>query len=111
MATANEIQVWTDALRRHLPEAEILGELREGKGLLLGLPRANLQATDMDTYERMLLRAGAVGWSWSVSAPGARMRVHFGRGSRVGSLMWVIVLVLAAAAAYHAHAAGGGEHG
>ena len=111
MATATEIQVWTDALRRHLPEAEILGELREDKGLLLGLRCANLQATDMDTYERMLLRAGAVGWSWNVGAHGARMRVRFGRGSRVGSLLWVIVLVLAAAAAYYAHAAGGGEHG
>jgi hypothetical protein len=111
MATAKEIQVWTDALRLHFPEAEVMGELREDKGLLLGLRRASLQATDMATYEQMLLRAGAVGWSWNVGAHGARMRVRFGRGSRVGSLLWVIVLVLAAAAAYHAHAAGGGEHG
>lgn len=105
MATTTEIQAWTDALRYYFPEAEILGELREDKGLLLSLRRSNLRATDMETYEGMLLRAGAIGWSWNVGAHGARMRVRFGHGSRLGTWIWVLAFVLAAAAAYNAHTA------
>jgi len=102
MATDAEIQRWTAAVQRHLPEAEIKGVLREARGLLVQVRGQAISAEDVARYEMLLRRAGATGWSWSVGPGGASMRVRFGapRGLKWMGAM-VLLLVTATFVSYH----------
>ena len=97
MATDAEIQRWTAAVQRHLPEAEVKGVLREARGLLMQVRGQSISAEDMERYEGMLRRAGATGWSWSVGPGGASMRVRFG-GTR--GYKWMGAMALLATATF-----------
>ena len=75
MASEKEIQRWTLALKTHVPEAKVMGVIREGKGLLLDI-RAS------PWMESKLLRAGAHAWSWNIKDKHiVQARVHFGKKS------------------------------
>ena len=87
-ATDQEIQEWTEAIGRFVPEAKVVGVIREGNGLLLHVERGEISAEDMRNMERALLRAGAHGWAWNIGPRGARIRVHMG-GKR--TWIWAIV--------------------
>jgi len=78
MASDTEIQQWTAAVTMHLPEATVKGVLREARGLLVYVPCKEVNADDIQRYEMLLQRAGAIGWSWSSGPSGTAMRVRFG---------------------------------
>ena len=74
-----------------MPDAKVLGVTRESSGLLLELPYGSAEASDMDEWEKQLLRAGASSWHWTVHARGVRIRAHWHRSGR----MWPLLAVLA----------------
>jgi len=89
-ANDREIQEWTEAIGRFVPEAKVVGVIREGNGLLLNIERGEINAQDMQDMERALLRAGAQGWTWNIGPRGARIRVHMA-GSHQAAWTWAIV--------------------
>jgi len=87
-ATDQEIREWTDAIKLRVPEAMVVGVIREGNGLLLHIERNEITADDMRQYEKQLLMAGADGWTWHIGQRGARIRVHMGKDR---AWAWAIV--------------------
>ena len=57
------IEQWTSCLRPTLPEAEVIGVLSDGPGVLV---RVDMPATAENTrrIELTLAKLGATGWSW-----------------------------------------------
>lgn len=98
-ANDHEIQEWTEAIGRLVPEAKVVGVIREGKGLLLHVERGEINADDMRNMERALLRAGADGWTWHIGPAGARIRVHMA-GKRAWTWPVLGLLLLASIAIY-----------
>ena len=103
MANESEIRAWTANIGKHMPDADVLGVIREGNGLLLVVrDAAVVRASDLDRFQRQLLRAGASGWNWTASCDGLRIRAQWPRKS-----WWrvkvVAVLALTAFVYYDVH--------
>lgn len=104
MPTEREIQFWTAQVGQYLPEADVLGVIREGNGLLLLVRDTSaVQASDLDRFQRQLLRAGASGWNWAVSNEGLRIRVQWPLTSRWPVKVVLAVLTLTAFIYYDVH--------
>ena len=76
---------------RYLPEATVLGVLRDGKGLLLGMPSSSASADTMQRCESALLKAGVTQWSWSMQEGELQIRVYW----TSGRTWWLVAAVLA----------------
>ena len=73
VAGEREIQL----LERYVPEAEVLGVVREGRGLLLQLPEDSAHAAAVQKYEQMLIKAGVREWTWHHTSRGMRVRAYW----------------------------------
>ena len=65
---------WITSIERNLPDARVLGVVREGRGLLLEMDEEP-SARRMQQVEKQLLAAGCSEWAWQ----GVRMRVYWER--------------------------------
>ena len=73
-AGAAEIQL----AREHVPRATCVGVLRDGRGLLLEVESAaDINAQDMQKYEKQLLRAGVSEWTWAVVDKHLQIRAYW----------------------------------
>ena len=73
VAGDREIQL----LGRYVPDAEVLGVVRNGTGLLLQLPADSAHADAAQRYEKQLLKAGVREWSWQHTSRGMRVRAYW----------------------------------
>ena len=90
-------------VRQHLPDAEVLGVLRDGKGLLIELDAGS--AAQLARCEDRLLRAGATEWSWTLEPSGTRVRAYWTPRPRWPFALAAAVLATTAYLCYDVHAA------
>ena len=54
-------------IQQFVPQADVAGVLRDGRGLLLEIDSASdISAKDIQKYEQQLLRAGVEEWTWEI---------------------------------------------
>ncbi len=96
-------QVEIQRVRKYLPEAEVLGVLRDGKGLLLEIKAGS--ATQLHEGEKALLKAGASEWNWSAEQEGMQIRAYWTDTATTRWPLGAAVLVAAVCIWYDVHLA------
>lgn len=84
-------------VKRHIPDAQVIGHLRDRPGILIRVPIQQRSSCDMYSIEQALLQAGATGWHWSLTErpQSVKIRVYYGQEWRYGVLMLPIVVACA----------------
>jgi len=93
-------------LRKVLPNADVLGELRDQPGVLARVAVDDaFDATTIDDIEQALVRAGASGWHWAPEERGntVKIRVYFGGGWPWARLVLLVIVGAAALLHYDIH--------
>ena len=77
MTTDTEIQRWTEQIKQYVPDEDVCGVLREGRGLLLRC-RQCINAEHLAYLEAQFLKAGATRWDWQLdTARHIKIRVQW----------------------------------
>ena len=68
------------AVAKYLPEARVLGELRDQTGILIRVQVHNVDAASLSDIQSALQKAGASGWHWTAESESIlKIRVYFQR--------------------------------
>ena len=89
-------------IEKHVPDARILGVVRERCGLLIDLPRGDSAAAEnVQQYERELLKAGVREWIRDVEHNRLKARVYWPtnrwRNTAIGGLVSLLTVFTAVA--------------
>lgn len=65
-------------IQQFVPQADVAGVLRDGRGLLLEIDSASdISAKDIQKYEQQLLRAGVEEWTWEIVDQNLQIRAYW----------------------------------
>ena len=89
------MQSMSHKIRKHLPNCDILGQLRDRPGVLLRVPVHMLDVNGVQHIEQALLRAGATGWHWELEQHSrtVKIRVYFERRWTVLAVLSIVVVL------------------
>jgi hypothetical protein len=91
------MQQWSGKLRNVIPEAEVIGALREEPGFLVRIRRDRaIDAMYLESIAQRLRQIGATGWSWEVcDADVIKIRVYTRSHERLLCKLALLSIVLA----------------
>ena len=104
--TAGETEI--QLIRKWLPDADILGVVRDGKGLLIEMKHIKgIHASHVQHCEQKLIAAGVTHWTWNTNNGQMQIRAYWDKPSNFlrHSGAALAILLLAAYWFYDVHTA------